>query len=270
MPFVKVKTFDRDHIEVTVFEPFHQNTATVLSLSEDKAVHSNFDHDDLPSRAKTNEPKDIAGFCFRNGTNLKTNANWKLDINSCNVATYRTNLTLKDHFTIENDEIAIAKTALYIKQLNQSGDSVVYKVDITVGASFSIKSEYLTFEIPIIQQHRITFEMPVNMSVVDIQPLDDDDTNVYFSTEPRPCNSSQSVQIEYRGIGRNTHTFNITLAEMCGADSINATVLTISYVVHCAETLWTSVSQSGTMVPIDINLHNTTHMAIKELPCNTH
>lgn len=185
-----MKVFDREHVEVTVFEPFYQNVATVLSLSEDSAVHSNFDKKDYPEHAASNEPKDIAGFCFRNGTNLKTNANWRLDINSCNVAVYRTNLTLKDHFVVDDNDITLSKTVLYITQLQTDGSSVTYKVEILVSASFALKSELLVFKVPIISQHRITFEMPVNTTVVDVKPLDDDDTKVYFSSEPRPCNAS--------------------------------------------------------------------------------
>lgn len=107
---MKVKLFDREHVEVTVFEPFYQNVATVLSLNDGSAVHSNFDSKDYPTHAASNEPKDIAGFCFRNGTNLKTNSNWKLDIDSCNVAIYKTNLTLKDHFVVDDSDITLSKT----------------------------------------------------------------------------------------------------------------------------------------------------------------
>lgn len=44
---------------------------------------------------------------------------------------------------------------------------------------------------------------------------------------------------------------------------------TISYVVQCVETLWTSVNQLATTVPVSITLYNTTHMQIKDLPSET-
>lgn len=132
---------------------------------------------------------------------------------------------------VDDSDITLAKTSLYIKQLNLDGGSVTYKVEILVGAALSIKSELLVFKVPLIQQHRITFEMPENMTVVDMKPMDDNDTKVYFSSEPRPCNASQQVQIDYQNIGKNNHSFNITLAKVCGVDSFDQTVTTVSYVV---------------------------------------
>lgn len=151
-------------------------------------------------------------------------------------------MTLKDHFVVDDNDITLSKTQLYITQLKTDESSVTYKVEILVGASFAIKSELLVFKVPIIQEHRITFEMPENMTVVDIRPIDDNDTKVYFSSEPRPCNASQLVQIDYQSIGKNSHSLNITLAKVCGVDSINDSVTTISYTVQCVETLWTSVN----------------------------
>lgn len=46
---MQAKVFDRDHVEVTVFEPFYQNVATILSLHENSAVHSNFEEKNYPS-----------------------------------------------------------------------------------------------------------------------------------------------------------------------------------------------------------------------------
>ena len=114
-------------------------------------------------------------------------------------------MTLKDHFVVDDNDITLSKTQLYITQLKTDESSVTYKVEILVGASFAIKSELLVFKVPIIQEHRITFEMPENMTVVDIKPIDDNDTKVYFSSEPRPCNASQLVQIDYQSIGKNSH-----------------------------------------------------------------
>lgn len=49
-------------------------------------------------------------------------------------------------------------------------------------------------------------------------------------------------------------------------NAVSGTVTTISYTVQCVETLWTSVNQLATAVPVSISLYNTTHMQIKDLP----